>query len=308
MGESVKCMISRRLRQQWRVSHVFLSCALGGETVQRYDSCGCVGRECIIDNFIKFCETTSALRVTSEVYIETLLHADEVWRGQGACCVQYLSSRPGRDSSPFHSYHTVIGQWQDGATVHTAHGSMNCLRKMFPARIISRFGDIAWSPRSPDLTAADYLLWSYLKNKVYHNKPCTIIQLKQNIRNEISAIKLLKGLAAKDIRKEMLLVVELCLSSQTVYSIVCRSSLKGEQVLNTLSVGQWRLSQRKLCQHEFPHCKTVRFHVILGLPIPLLPCGFQSNAFLADQLEVGEVYVPAIPTSYAEFQVQPVFV
>ncbi|KAJ4441338.1 hypothetical protein ANN_11193 [Periplaneta americana] len=42
---------------------------------------------------------------------------------------------------------------------HTAHGSMNCLRNMFPGRIISRFGDIAWPPRSPDLTAADYFLW-----------------------------------------------------------------------------------------------------------------------------------------------------
>ncbi|KAJ4447741.1 hypothetical protein ANN_09749 [Periplaneta americana] len=61
---------------------------------------------------------------------------------------------------------------------------------MFPGRIISRFGDIAWPPRSPDLTAADYFLRGYLKSRVYRNKPRTIIQLKQNIRNEINAINL----------------------------------------------------------------------------------------------------------------------
>lgn len=28
-----------------------------------------------------------------------------------------------------------------------------------------------WIGRSPDLTPADYLLWGYLKNIVYKNKP-----------------------------------------------------------------------------------------------------------------------------------------
>ncbi|KAJ4451578.1 hypothetical protein ANN_03047 [Periplaneta americana] len=51
------------------------------------------------------------------------------------------------------------------------------------------FGDIAWPLGSPDLTAADYFLWGYLKSRVYRNKPRTIIQLEQNIRNEISAIE-----------------------------------------------------------------------------------------------------------------------
>ncbi|KAJ4430351.1 hypothetical protein ANN_22567 [Periplaneta americana] len=51
---------------------------------------------------------------------------------------------------------------------------------MKQGRIISRFGDIAWLPRSPDLTAVDYFLWGYLKSRVYHNKPRIIIQLKQN--------------------------------------------------------------------------------------------------------------------------------
>ncbi|KAJ4430513.1 hypothetical protein ANN_19101 [Periplaneta americana] len=52
---------------------------------------------------------------------------------------------------------------------------------------MSRFGDIDWPPRSPDLTAADYFIWGYLKSRVYRNEPCTIIQRKQNIKNELSA-------------------------------------------------------------------------------------------------------------------------
>lgn len=77
---------------------------------------------------------------------------------------------------------------QDGATAHTARETMNCLRVMFPGRIISRFGDVAWPPRSPDLTAPDYFLWGFLKSKVYCNKPRTTMQLKENIQNEIRAI------------------------------------------------------------------------------------------------------------------------
>ena len=48
---------------------------------------------------------------------------------------------------------------QDGVTCHTAKASMALLREMFPQHIISRFGDIPWPPRSPDLTAPDFFLW-----------------------------------------------------------------------------------------------------------------------------------------------------
>ncbi|KOC71363.1 hypothetical protein WH47_05245, partial [Habropoda laboriosa] len=42
-----------------------------------------------------------------------------------------------------------------------------------------------WPPRSPDLTTPDFLLWSYLKERVCVNKPRTIQELKENIRAEI---------------------------------------------------------------------------------------------------------------------------
>ncbi|KOC63621.1 hypothetical protein WH47_02948, partial [Habropoda laboriosa] len=39
--------------------------------------------------------------------------------------------------------------------------------------------------RSPDLTAPDFFLGGYLKERVYANKPRTIQELKENIRAEI---------------------------------------------------------------------------------------------------------------------------
>ena len=41
---------------------------------------------------------------------------------------------------------------QDGATPHTARETMAILRAAFPGRVISRFGDVLWPPRYPDLT------------------------------------------------------------------------------------------------------------------------------------------------------------
>ena len=62
------------------------------------------------------------------------------------------------------------------------------MRKLREFQIISRNGDVDWPPRLPDLTAPDFFLWGYLKSKVYANKPETLEQLKQNIRDEINEI------------------------------------------------------------------------------------------------------------------------
>lgn len=56
---------------------------------------------------------------------------------------------------------------QDGATAHAANASMNVVRNMFPGKLISRFGDVPWPPRSPDLSICDFFLWGYLKGRVY---------------------------------------------------------------------------------------------------------------------------------------------
>ena len=85
----------------------------------------------------------------------------------------------------------MVGYWwqQDGAIAHTARATMQMLTVMFQDRIISRNSAFPWPPRSPDLTAPDFFLWGYLKEKVYVNKPRTIQQLKANIQEEIHSIQ-----------------------------------------------------------------------------------------------------------------------
>lgn len=77
---------------------------------------------------------------------------------------------------------------QDGATSHTANASMAVLRRMFRGKIISKFGDVPWPPRSPDLSVCDFYLWGYLKSRVYSHKPRTLDELKNAIAQEIAAI------------------------------------------------------------------------------------------------------------------------
>jgi len=70
---------------------------------------------------------------------------------------------------------------QDGATAHEAVISIAALRRLFPQRVISRFGDVPWPPRSLDLSAPDFFLWGCLKSKVYSNRPTDLNALKENI-------------------------------------------------------------------------------------------------------------------------------
>jgi hypothetical protein len=80
---------------------------------------------------------------------------------------------------------------QDGATPHTAHGSMDVVSRMFPGWVISRLGDIPWPPRSPDLsTCATFFLWEYLKSRVYAHNPITLADLKETAKQEVAAIDL----------------------------------------------------------------------------------------------------------------------
>jgi hypothetical protein len=77
---------------------------------------------------------------------------------------------------------------QDGATARTARHSMETLCRLFPNRITSRFGDVSWPPRSPDLSAPDFFLLGCLKDKVFTHPLHTIEELKACIRHEVEAI------------------------------------------------------------------------------------------------------------------------
>jgi hypothetical protein len=87
---------------------------------------------------------------------------------------------------------------------------MQTVREILPKHVVSRFGDVAWPPRLPDLSACDFFLWGYLKQKVYVNRPHTIQDVKDNSRAEISQIpqnmlqKVMNGVRRR---------VELCLNS-----------------------------------------------------------------------------------------------
>ncbi|KOC63049.1 hypothetical protein WH47_04903 [Habropoda laboriosa] len=64
------------------------------------------------------------------------------------------------------------------------------LQEIFGERIISKYAEFVWLPRSSNLMSPDFFLWGYLKEQVYVNKPRTIQELKENIRAEIRRLGL----------------------------------------------------------------------------------------------------------------------
>jgi hypothetical protein len=78
---------------------------------------------------------------------------------------------------------------QDGAKSHTARNSMVAVRNLFFNHAISRYGDITWSARSPDLSACDFFLWGYLKFQIFKAPaPHTVQELKHRIQQEVKQV------------------------------------------------------------------------------------------------------------------------
>jgi len=94
---------------------------------------------------------------------------------------------------------------QDGATSHTAQDSMAAVRKLFPNHVISRYGDITWPARSPDLSACDFFLWGYLKSQVFKAPaPHTVQELKHRIQQEVKRIPVeMLQRVMSDVRKRL---------------------------------------------------------------------------------------------------------
>ena len=65
---------------------------------------------------------------------------------------------------------------------------MNTLRAAFLGLLLSRFGDFQWPSNSPDLTAADFFYWGYLKAQVYTHILPDINSLKNGIHQEIANV------------------------------------------------------------------------------------------------------------------------
>ena len=79
---------------------------------------------------------------------------------------------------------------QDGAPPHYAIAVREILDDDLQNRWVGIRGPIEWPSRSPDLTACDYWLWGYLKEKVYARIPRDVDMLKLVIEEEIRAIPL----------------------------------------------------------------------------------------------------------------------
>ena len=77
---------------------------------------------------------------------------------------------------------------RDDATCHTANETIQLPHETFPGRVLSRFGDQNWPPRSCDLTSLDFFLWGYLKSKIYVNDPTTLHALQEEIKRCIDEI------------------------------------------------------------------------------------------------------------------------
>jgi hypothetical protein len=53
--------------------------------------------------------------------------------------------------------------------------------------VISRGETIPWPACSPHLSVSEYFIWGYLKSKVYLMKPPDVDELKNAIKEEITA-------------------------------------------------------------------------------------------------------------------------
>ena len=55
----------------------------------------------------------------------------------------------------------------DGAPAHSTRDVYLFLERLFDGKFIANAGPYLWPPRSLDLTAVDFFLWDYVKDKVY---------------------------------------------------------------------------------------------------------------------------------------------
>ena len=77
---------------------------------------------------------------------------------------------------------------QDGAPAHFALIVRNYLNGTFPELWIGRGSQRLWAARSPHLTPLDFLVWGFVKSKVYRVKVRDVDHLKRRIRDTVGLI------------------------------------------------------------------------------------------------------------------------
>lgn len=114
---------------------------------------------------------------------------------------------------PVNTYNNLIWQ-QDGAPPHNVVPVTDFLNNRYPLWI-GRYGQVRWPANSPDLSPLDIFFWGYLKNKVYYNRPRTILILQERIRQEINNLKEhLSHFIYNAIHRKFMRNVELCILNQ----------------------------------------------------------------------------------------------
>ena len=104
---------------------------------------------------------------------------------------------------------------QDGAPAHTGRGNLQYLAEVLPGGangLISRFADMPFPPRSPDLTPLDSFLWGFVKERCFRDPvPTTIDELKANVERVTDSVteNTLRAVVANNRRR-----LELCLERQ----------------------------------------------------------------------------------------------
>ena len=85
----------------------------------------------------------------------------------------------------------VADTWfqQDDATCYTADETIQSPHETFPDRVLSRFGDQNWLPRSCDLTPLDFFLRGCSKRKVHVDDPATTRALREEIKRCVDEIR-----------------------------------------------------------------------------------------------------------------------
>ena len=97
--------------------------------------------------------------------------------------------RVGRDSwilPKWHEAPLVPARWcYPPPPPHTANITKEWLVAHFKKRIVSNKFPIEWAPHSPDLNPPDFFLWGYLKDRVYQEKPRSLITLKRRLKRRL---------------------------------------------------------------------------------------------------------------------------
>ena len=76
---------------------------------------------------------------------------------------------------------------QDGAPAHTSLLARNMLKDEFGNRVVGKFFDVFWPPRSPDLNPLDFFLLGFVRDIVYQNGSFNDISTMSNAIIDTSA-------------------------------------------------------------------------------------------------------------------------